>query len=399
MTLRSLLVRGPFHGPTGYDHHVREFVRELHRQGITIQLVDVPEWGPARLMPDQQDPWFDTLQQDVGARVALHFTMPHQVTPYPGFTNVNYTMFEATRVHPSWIGHAGLIDRVIVPTESSRAAWLESGLDSGKIRVSPLGVDAGRFGPPTPPHPLGTERGRPVMQYQTRLLNIAEMSPRKNQAGLLRSWLRATTRDDDAVLILKLGLYSPGWAAEWGPLIRRVQAETGRLFDEAAPIHVFHAILTDAELPGLYAAATHYVSLSFGEGWDQPMVEAAASGLRLIAPNHSAYRAYLDRTTAALLPSTEAPADHPGGGPTGLLFKHARWWVPDEAAAVAAIRSAVRGTDAPERSARESILRDFTWKRSTKRLISHLEEMQPERRRLPWRGFSAIPRRRPPDMN
>ena len=44
-----------------------------------------------------------------------------------------------------------------------------------------------------------------------RLLNVAELSSRKNQAGLLRAWIRATTREDDAVLILKVGLYSPGW--------------------------------------------------------------------------------------------------------------------------------------------------------------------------------------------
>ena len=49
-------------------------------------------------------------------------------------------------------------------------------------------------------------------------------------------------------------------------------------------------VFTDAELPSLYAAATHYVSLSHGEGWDMPLCEAAASGLAVIAPRHTAYR-------------------------------------------------------------------------------------------------------------
>jgi len=39
-------VRGPFRGPTGYEHHVREFVRRLHALGVAIELVDLPEWGP-----------------------------------------------------------------------------------------------------------------------------------------------------------------------------------------------------------------------------------------------------------------------------------------------------------------------------------------------------------------
>lgn len=280
MTLDRLLVRGPFHGPTGYDHHVREFVRELSRQGVAVQLVDVPEWGPARLSPDQRDPWFDSLDRDVGADVALHFTMPHQVHAYDGLVNVNYTMFEATRVHPSWIGHNNRHDLVIVPTESSREAWLASGLDPGKIRVSPLGIDAVRFTGTIAPRPILTSSGEPLSRFRTRFLNVAEMSPRKNHEGLLRAWLRATTRQDDAILVLKLGLYSPGWQQEWDRTFHRLQTEIGKQVVEAAPIHTLHDILADHEMPGVYAAATHYVSLSHGEGgtrrWSRPPPPAFA---------------------------------------------------------------------------------------------------------------------------
>jgi hypothetical protein len=54
-------------------------------------------------------------------------------------------------------------------------------------------------------------------------------------------------------------------------------------------------------MPGLYAAATHYWSMTHGEGRDQPMTEAAASGLRLITPDHTAYRTYLDPSAGTLL--------------------------------------------------------------------------------------------------
>ena len=380
MLLPRLLVRGPFRGPTGHDHHVREFVRELNRQGVAVQLVDGPEWGPARLAPEQQDPWFDSLDRDVVATVALHFTMPHQVIPYAGLVNVNYTMFEATRVHPSWIGHSSRHDLVIVPTESSRRAWLDSGLDPGKIRVSPLGIDPERFGGTVVPRPIKTADGEPIAHHAVRFLNISELSPRKNQVGLLRTWLRATTRHDDAILLLKLGLYSPGWQAEWNRAVARLQAEVGKGLDQAAPLQTLHAVLADHEMPGLYAAATHYVSLSNGEGWDQPMVEAVASGLRLIAPDHSAYQAYLDRFSATLIPTAEVPARFPGGGFTGELFKHASWWATDEAAAEAAIRAAIDGRDAPLHSARERVLRELTWERATRRLIALLDDVQRHQR-------------------
>jgi hypothetical protein len=52
-------------------------------------------------------------------------------------------------------------------------------------------------------------------------------------------------------------------------------------------------------MPGLFAAASHYWSMSHGEGRDQPMIEAAASGLRLIVPRHTAYLEYLDADVAS----------------------------------------------------------------------------------------------------
>ena len=251
-----------------------------------------------------------------------------------------------------------------------------AGLGGQRLRSCPLGIDPARFGSPAVPRPIATPDGRPVSQYRTRFLTVSELSPRKNQTGLLRAWLRATTPADDAILILKLGLYSPGWAEEWQQTLGWLQGEVGKQLADAAPILTLHALLRDDEMPGLYAAATHYISLSNGEGWDQPMVEAAASGLRLIAPDHSAYQAYLDRSTATLLPVRETPAHFPNGGPTGLLFRGASWWTPDETAAIAAIRSAIDGQDQPRRSARERVLREFTWQQATRRLIRLLDDAQ-----------------------
>lgn len=382
MALRSLLVRGPFRGASGYDHHVREFVRELARQGVAVQLVDLPEWGPATLPPEQREAWFEALGRPVGAAVALHFCMPHQVTPFAGLANVNFTMFEATRVHPSWIAANGRHDLVVLPTESSRRAWIDSGLSPGKIRLCPLGINPDRFARPAEPLPLRTERGEPVAGYRTRFLNVSELGPRKNLVGLVRAWLLATTADDDAILVVKLGAYAPGRREQWSRQLETVQRELGKPLAAAAPIHVVRAIFSDAEMPRLFAAATHYVSLSHGEGWDQPMVEAAASGLRLIAPDHSAYRAYLDPSVAQLVPSELTPAAYDGDPATALLFVGADWWQPDEAAAVACIRAAIEGRDTPRAAARQRVLAGFTWQQATRRLVAILDEVA-SRRRLP----------------
>jgi hypothetical protein len=92
--MQGLKVIGPFRGPSGYDHHTREFVKELVMQGIRVQLSEL-QWGPS-LPEHQREPWFESLSEPVGADVVLHFAMPHQVHPEHGKRNVNYTMFEAS---------------------------------------------------------------------------------------------------------------------------------------------------------------------------------------------------------------------------------------------------------------------------------------------------------------
>jgi glycosyltransferase involved in cell wall biosynthesis len=376
MTLTALQVRGPFRGPSGYDRHTRAFVRELVRQGVAVELIDLPMWGPARLADAQRDPWFDALGDATDARTVLHFAMPHQVEIVPGRLNVDYTMFEATRIPPAWVRHHEAHDLVIVPTESSRDAWIASGVPPEKLRLCPLGIDPEAFGGSPAPLPLWRENGLPIGAYGVRFLNVSELGPRKNLVGLLRAWIRATTRADDAILVVKLGTYAPGWLDLFRAQLSAMQEALGKSLAEAAPVEFVRRIFADDEMPRLYAAATHYISLSFGEGWDQAMCEAAASGLRLIAPDHSAYRAYLDEGAARLLPSREVPAVFPGDSDVAALFDGANWWEPDEEAAIAAIRAAIDGRDVPRRSARDRILREVTWEQATRRLIALLADLE-----------------------
>ena len=377
----ALTVRGPYRGASGHDHHVREFVRHLARRGIRQQLIEVPEWSSGELPPHARDPWFDTLGAPVEATAVLHFCMPHQVRPARGRLNVNYTMFEANRIPPSWVRHNLLHDLVILPTASSREAWVASGFPAERIRLCPLGVDPARFHPAVRPLPLNDRNGRPVREYRTRVLNVSEISPRKNLLGLLRVWLRATARDDDTILILKVGRRPPGCAVRLMRDFDALERAIGKTRKESAPVLFSDQVLPDSEMPRLFAAATHYWSMSHGEGWDQPMVEAGATGLRLIAPMHSAYTAYLEASVARMIPARLVPARFDGGGRVGPLFAGTEWWDPDEEAAAEAIREAVSGADQDPRTVRARITAELTWEKATDQLITILEELHDRHRR------------------
>jgi glycosyltransferase involved in cell wall biosynthesis len=375
--VKYLKVRGPFHGPSGYDHHVRQFVRELDREGIGVELIDLPEWSPVTLPNEKRDPWFDSLHRPLDASVLLHFCMPHQVRPQNGVLNINYTMFEASRIPQRWVCVGLQHDAIILPSESSHRAWVESGFPHDRIRLCPLGVDADLYAMSHALLHLELSDGSRVADYKTRFLNISEMRPRKNLLGLLRTWLLATSRGDDAVLVLKLSSYAPGQREHFIVQLHLLERELGKRLHEAAPVHFIYDLFTDEDMARLYAAATHYISLSFGEGWDQPMVEAGAAGLALIAPHHSAYPTYLDDTVADLIPTHEIPVVYIGDRETGALFEGATWWEPDQDGAAAIIRSAITGGHG-KKSARDRILKEFTWQKSTRRLIEILEQANSE---------------------
>ena len=265
-----------------------------------------------------------------------------------------------------------------MPTRSSLEAWLAGGYPPDKLRTCPLGVDVDRFGPASEPLPLPAPGGRPVADYRVRVLNVSEPTPRKNLAGLVRTWIRATSADDDAILIIKVG---PSVREGTSALFRQLaimEQTLGRSREQAAPILFINRLLAEAEMPRLYAAATHYWSMSHGEGWDQPMMEAAATGLRLIAPSHTAYLDYLDSDVAQLIPVRTTPADARSHPWTAPLFEGAHWWTPHEDAAGQALRNAIDGHDQPALSARDRLASAFTWPRAGARLIEILADFHHE---------------------
>ncbi len=370
--MRGLEVIGPFRGSTGHDRHTREFVRHLVQQGVPAQLTPLEGWSIA--MPDgARETWFDALSAPVDADVALHFTMPTLCRPRAGMSNVNYTMFEADRIPLEWVDRAADHDRIVVPTEASRLAWSARGVPDAQLRIVPLAVDGDFLAVDAPPLDITLPDGRPLASYSHRFLNIADLRPRKNHLGLLRTWSQATRADDDAVLILKCTAVHPRTI----DLFRRDLAAIGFSFPNAAPVLFMTSMLSDEQLRSLYRSATHYLSMSFGEGWDFPMMEAAVSGLQLIAPRHTAYCEYLGDNDAELIPATAVPAIIEGraGAEDRRWFNGAHWWKPDEESAAVVIRSIVDGTRPPKASPAARIRREHRWSAAAKRLREVLEEL------------------------
>lgn len=364
---QTIEITGSYKGSTGHDHHTRSIVRALHECGVKIKLNDLPEWSPAKLPAPLQDPWFEELRQPVAAKIHLFFCMPHQVRCGDRASVVNYTMFEADRIPELWVRESRQHELIIVPANSCRQAWIDSGVPEEKLAVCPLGVDSDLFHPGVAPLSLSTPSGCRTSQFRVRFLNVSDYTDRKNLIGLLRVWLATTEADDDTVLILKPGLYSPGARERLQQKMCELESAVGKPFIRAAPIVFVDGILSPAAMPGLYTAATHYISASRGEGFDLPMLEAAVSGLELIAPRHSAYLDYLHDGIAHLVAARPAEARLLDDPDTHAFYAGARWWEPDQDALCTKLREIVDGSEEKKDSSRAELSR-LSWSRTADHL-------------------------------
>ena len=367
---KALAITGSYRGTTGHDNHVRSIVRALHNRGIEIELHDLPGWSSAKLPAQLEDPWFASLQRSVDATTHLFFCMPHQVVPVNSQRTINYTMFEADRIPPLWVERSKSYDLTIVPVSFCRDTWISSGVPEEKIRICPLGVDSHRFKPGLRSIKLTTADGKGAADYRNRFLNVADVNERKNLIGLLRAWLITTKTSDDAALLLKSGFYSPA-AYQWiSKEIAALEQSVGKTLTQAAQIFWINGKLGEDVVPSLYASATHYISTSFAEGFDLPMVEAAASGLQLIAPRHTAYTDYLNDEIAYFIPVTKVAAEFASDVALNKLFMGANWWQPDQAEICSTISGIISNTLLPKLSAREAVSR-LNWQ-STAELLDRI---------------------------
>jgi glycosyltransferase involved in cell wall biosynthesis len=201
---------------------------------------------------------------------------PANLAPLASRRNVLVVHDLAPFREPAWYGrvYAGyhrrlvgaLVRRarlVITGSEFSRAELAELlGLEPGRVRVVPLGVDE-RFSPHADPEPV---RGRHGLE-RPYVLTVGTDVARKNLGALGEATRRLQDAGFDLVAAGSERSYMRGEAAA-GP--RRL------------------GYVADDDLPGLYAGAAAFVMPSLYEGFGLPCLEAMAGGVPVVAADRAA---------------------------------------------------------------------------------------------------------------
>jgi glycosyltransferase involved in cell wall biosynthesis len=215
----------------------------------------------------------------------MRISAPYNFSPLAKGRLAVFGTAEYGVVPPSYLAGSSDIARlaqreqfmVIAPSRWSAAGFLKLGLRADQVAVIPHGVDPTVFRPDV--------QNRNAARKQLRLdgfafLTVGVMTENKGMRRLLRAFARVAQKHPDVKLILKGAddLYNSHGMLQ------------GCLTD--MPVHDQHAIANRvlyygktfpmAGMAKLYRVADAYVSPYSAEGFNLPVLEAAASGLPVI---------------------------------------------------------------------------------------------------------------------
>ena len=189
-------------------------------------------------------------------------------------------------------------DLVSVPSASVRADVLAlvDGVDGGRVRVVPPGVDAcfvPRERADVEPRLRALGLDRPYVLF------VGTIEPRKNVPRLLAAFEQVVARSGDAPDLVLAG--SPGHGS--GEVERRLHALAPAVRDRVRRL----GYVAPEDLPALYAGASVFAWPSLLEGFGFPPLEAMASGVPVVASRSSSLVDNLDGA-AELVDPGDVPA-------------------------------------------------------------------------------------------
>jgi glycosyltransferase involved in cell wall biosynthesis len=301
--LKNVIIRAPLLSVSGYGVHSRQILKWLMSKEDFNVICQVVQWGNTFWMLDHDAE--DGLVGEVMKRsiniaqkpdMSFQVQLPDEWDADLAKFNVGVSAVVETDIcHPRWIEGVNKMDLVIVPSEHAKKV-LES---SGNI-TTPVEVVGEWY------HTvIDTDIENCNIDYNFdtdfNFLCIAQFtgnnaeSDRKNLYYTIKWFCEEFAGDKDVGLVLKTnhGRSTKIDRQLTKNKIRQVVSEVRK--GEYPRVHLIHGNLSQSEISGLYRhdQIKCLISLTRGEGFGLPLLEAAACDLPVIATNWSAHIEFL----------------------------------------------------------------------------------------------------------
>jgi len=301
--LLNAVIRAPLLSISGYGVHCRQIFKWLESREDINLFSQVVQWGNTSWMINPE------LENGLVGRVisssnpppskfdiSFQVQLPDEWDPNLADKNVGISAFvESDKCNPAWIESMNRMDAVIVPSNHIRDMILNTGTVKTSLLVIPEWYH----------EEIDKESIQSLdLDFETdfNFLSVAQFTgndPETDRKNLYYTvkWFCEAFKDDEKVgLIIKTN-HGRGTRIDRQITKNKLKALISEVREGPFPrIHLIHGNLTSEEIVGLYRHPTVkcLLSLTRGEGFGLPLLEAAASSLPVMATNWSAHLDFLN---------------------------------------------------------------------------------------------------------
>ncbi len=301
--MKNVVIRAPLLTASGYGVHSRQIFKWLDsREDFKVSTQCVP-WGHTSWIvnPDFENGLIKRIMDCSNPDTDFKYDISFQVQ-LPDEWDINLAKFnvgvsaavETDRCNPDWVTAANRMDLVIVPSQHARLSLVNTGEINTPIVVVPESyheeIDAS-----------GSSAIDLNIDTNFNFLVVGQLTgdrpenDRKNLYCTLKWMCEAFKDDPDVGIILKTN-NGKNTKIDRELTTRNIKVLINEVRSGEFPkIHLLHGYLSPSEISSLYIdkKVSCLVTLTRGEGYGLPILEAAASGLPIIATNWSGHLDFL----------------------------------------------------------------------------------------------------------
>jgi len=300
--MKKVLVRGPLVSSSGYGVHARQVFSYLESKGCDISSQITP-WGICPFIVNKEyEGGLIGRILDTGTPVeskpdvSFQIQLPNEWEPGVANFNVGVTAgVETDKCSVEWVDCVNKMDLVIVPSNHTRACFVNSGADESKILVVPEYVQPAFIDKKLEPMKLDVDTKFNFLMFGL-ITGLTPESDRKNTFHGIKLLCEAFKDDPEVGVIIKTGLGRSTTVDRNKSLTILRKIVSSVKVGKYPKFYLSHGMMTDDEVSSFLRSEEINALVSFtrGEGYGLPLIEAASSEVPVLATNWSGHIDFLN---------------------------------------------------------------------------------------------------------
>lgn len=297
--MKSVVIRAPLLSVSGYGEHSRQVYKSIRQIPDLDIKTQVLQWGNTAWAINPNG--FDGLAGEImskstptneGFDISLQVQLPDEWSKSLAKFNIGVTAgVETDRCNPKWLDAINQMDLVIVPTAHVRDTFLRTGEVKTKIIIIPEWYQETLDKEPL--ESITSVRFDTKFNFLavSQLTALDDVGDRKNIFNMLKWFCEVFQDDKDVGLILKTNL-GRGTHIDRQNVYGTITNFLNKVRKGQYPkVHIVHGNMSDHEVTSIYRhpSVKCFVSLTRGEGFGLPILDATIAELPVITTNWSGH--------------------------------------------------------------------------------------------------------------